>query len=118
MRTFLFIVALFLLLLNPNQLKAARLPNDVVFVSKWKFNELVRKGTAEGWARLPLGERTGQVGIALVGVPYKNYTLELDDRIETLKRSVQQLDHLKLKAPSKKSISAILKYAAEAMKKD
>ncbi len=42
----------------------------------------------------------------------------LDDRIETLKRSVQQLDHLKLKAPSKKSISAILKYAAEAMKKD
>ena len=42
----------------------------------------------------------------------------LDDRIETLKRSVQQLDQLKLKAPSKKSISAILKYAAEAMKKD
>ena len=32
---------------------------------------------------LPVGERTTKVGLALLGTPYKNYTLELDDRIET-----------------------------------
>ena len=32
---------------------------------------------------LPVGERTTRVGLALLGTPYKNYTLELDDRIET-----------------------------------
>lgn len=64
-------------------LKGAKLPENVVFVGKPKFNELVRRGVNEGWAKLPLGERTGKVAMALVGTPYKNYTLELDDRIET-----------------------------------
>ncbi|PWU05677.1 MAG: DUF1460 domain-containing protein [Verrucomicrobia bacterium] len=69
--------------LSGTLLKAARLPDDVVFAGKSKFNELVRRGATEGWAKLPLGERTGRVGMALLGTPYKNYTLELDDRIET-----------------------------------
>ncbi len=64
-------------------LKGAKLPDDIVFVGKSKFNELVRRGAAEGWAKLPLSKRTGNVGMALVGTPYKNYTLELDNRIET-----------------------------------
>ena len=40
-------------------------------------------GARENWRALPVGERTTKVGLALVGTPYKNYTLELDDRIET-----------------------------------
>ena len=34
------------------------------------------------WAALPLGERIVTVGRAMVGTRYKNYTLEIDNRIE------------------------------------
>jgi len=40
--------------------------------------------------------------------------LELKDQLELLRRSIRQLDKLKLKSPSKQSIKAILKYAEEA----
>jgi Protein of unknown function (DUF1460) len=42
----------------------------------------VSRGLTENWKELPVGERTTKVGLALLGTPYKNYTLELDDRIE------------------------------------
>ena len=41
----------------------------------------------------------------------------LKERVDTLKRSIDQLNKLKLKSPSKKSITAILKYAAAVNKK-
>jgi len=63
--------------------QAASLPADTVFVGKKKFEALVAKGNRENWASLPLGERVGRVGMAMAGTPYKNYTLELHDRIET-----------------------------------
>lgn len=63
--------------------KVPELPENVVFVGKSKFERLVKLGMRQGWSQLPLGERTGRVGIALVGTPYKNYTLELDNCIET-----------------------------------
>jgi len=59
------------------------LPERVVFVGKGKYEALIRRGVAENWRQLPLGERTVRAGLALVGTPYKNYTLELDERIET-----------------------------------
>jgi Protein of unknown function (DUF1460) len=64
-------------------IQAAALPESVVFVGKGKFDALIARGQAENWAALPIGERTVKVGQALVGTPYKNYTLELDTRIET-----------------------------------
>lgn len=39
--------------------------------------------------------------------------LELKDRLQVLRRSIRQLDKLKLKSPSKQSIKAILAYAAK-----
>lgn len=57
--------------------------NSKTFVSQGKFDRLVARGAAENWAALPIGERTAKVGMALVGTPYKNYTLEIDDRVET-----------------------------------
>ena len=38
--------------------------------------------------------------------------LELTNRLQVLGRTIQQLDKLKLKSPSKHSIKAILKHAA------
>jgi hypothetical protein len=39
--------------------------------------------------------------------------LELKDRLGVLRRTIKQLDKLKLSSPSKQSIKAILKYAGE-----
>jgi hypothetical protein len=64
-------------------LPAASLPESVVFVGKGKYDALVNRGIKENWRALPIGDRTIKVGLALVGTPYKNYTLELDSRIET-----------------------------------
>ncbi len=44
--------------------------------------------------------------------------LELKNRLQVLKRSIKQLDKLKLASPSKQSLKAILKYAKEVIKKD
>jgi hypothetical protein len=64
-------------------LRAEGLPESIVFVNQGKYQDLIQRGIAEKWSALPVGERTTRVGLALVGTPYKNYTLELDDRIET-----------------------------------
>ncbi len=42
----------------------------------------------------------------------------LNNQVETFKRSIEQIDKLKLKSPSQKSIKAIMNYAALSLKKD
>ena len=42
--------------------------------------------------------------------------IKLKERVETLLKSIEQLDLLKLKSPSKQSIKAILNYAKEGKK--
>lgn len=76
----LLISCLFLAIVSPSP---AALPESVVFVGQGKYQALINRGLAENWRELPIGERTSKVGLSLVGTPYKNYTLELDDRIET-----------------------------------
>jgi hypothetical protein len=58
----------------------ASLPFDTVFKGRSRFDQLLTR--ADEWKALPIGERTAAVGRALVGTPYKNYTLEIDDHIE------------------------------------
>ena len=43
--------------------------------------------------------------------------IELKDRLQMLRRSIRQLDKLKLKSPSKQSVKAIVKYAEEINRK-
>ena len=43
-------------------------------------------------ASLPIGERTATVGRSLVGMRYKNYTLEIDNRIEAPSVNFNALD--------------------------
>ena len=66
------------------------LPFDTVFKGKDRFNALVAQ--ADKWKSLPIGERTATVGRALVGTPYKSYTLEIDDRIEAASANFNGLD--------------------------
>jgi hypothetical protein len=59
----------------------ASLPMDVTFKGRTKFDELVAHG--DQWKNLPINERVAAVGRALTGTPYKSYTLEIDDHIES-----------------------------------
>jgi hypothetical protein len=60
----------------------AGLPFDTVFHGRDRFQLLVQRADEQNWKALPIGERTCAVGRALVGTPYKSYTLEIDDHIE------------------------------------
>lgn len=62
---------------------APRLPLNVVFQGESKFQAIVAKAERENWRNLPLSERTIRVAREMVGTPYVNYTLEVDDRIES-----------------------------------
>lgn len=61
---------------------APSLPLSRTFIGESKFDQLVQRGIKEDWRSLPIGKRTARVGLALVGTPYKNFTLEIDDRVE------------------------------------
>jgi len=80
MRKFLF--ANFLLLLAVSTAPAQSLPFSTVFKGQDQFNRLVSLARERNWAALPIGERTATVGQAMVGTPYKSFTLEIHDRIE------------------------------------
>lgn len=60
-----------------------RLPMATVFKGEAKFQAIVAKAEREGWRKMPIGERTARVAREMVGAPYTNYTLEVDDRIES-----------------------------------
>ena len=69
-----------------------RLPMSTVFKGREKFDKLVGLALRENWRALPIGERTARVGRALLGTPYVNYTLEIDDYIESPSINFNGLD--------------------------
>ena len=68
----------------------AQLPLDTVFKGRATFDALVAR--AAEWKALPIGARTATVGGALCGLPYKGFTLEIDDRIEAPSVNLTGLD--------------------------
>ena len=68
---------------TPPPPSAPRLPLDTVFKGESKFQAIVAKAERQNWRKLPLGERTVMVAREMIGTPYVNYTLEVDDRIES-----------------------------------
>ncbi len=60
-----------------------RLPMSVTFKGQDRFQRLVGLAQENNWKSLPIGERTAAVGQAMLGTPYKSYTLEIDNRIES-----------------------------------
>src|SRR4051794_21253349 len=61
---------------------AVTLPMRTVFKGQDRFEQLVVRARAENWKSLPIGERTATVGQAMLGTPYKSFTLEIDNRVE------------------------------------
>jgi hypothetical protein len=70
----------------------AALPFDTVFRGRDRFETLVHRADEENWKALPIGERVCAVGRALVGTPYKSFTLEIDDHIEAPSVNLNGLD--------------------------
>jgi hypothetical protein len=68
---------------TPPPTSSPRLPLDTVFKGESKFQAIVAKAERQNWRRLPLGERTVMIAREMVGTPYVNYSLEVDDRIES-----------------------------------
>jgi Protein of unknown function (DUF1460) len=62
---------------------AVTLPMRTVFKGQDRFEQLVVRAKAEKWSFLPIGERTAAVGQAMVGTPYRSFTLEVDNRTES-----------------------------------
>ena len=69
-----------------------RLPLSTVFQGESKFQAIVAKAERENWRNLPLGERTVRVARELVGTPYVNYSLEVDDRTESPVANLKGMD--------------------------
>ncbi len=72
--------------------QAPRLPLATVFKGESKFHAIMAKAGRENWSKLPIGERTIRVAREMVGTPYVNYTLEVDDRIESPVVNFQGMD--------------------------
>jgi N-acetylmuramoyl-L-alanine amidase-like protein len=71
---------------------AVTLPYGKVFKGESEFQQLVQQAESENWRSLPLGERTVTVGKALLGTPYVNYTLEIDDHLESPSVNLRGVD--------------------------
>lgn len=71
---------------------AVYLPYPTVFKGESEFQHLVKKAVSENWRSLPLGERTVAVGRALLGTPYVNYTLEIDNYTESPSVNLRGVD--------------------------
>lgn len=73
---------------------AESLPFATVFKGTNKFEKLIAlaKPHAERLQQTPIGERTVWFGQALIGTPYKGFTLEIDDHIEAPSVNFDGLD--------------------------
>ena len=69
-----------------------RLPLNTVFKGEAKFHALVAKAERENWRALPLPQRTIRAAREMVGTPYVNYSLEIDDRIESQSVNLTGMD--------------------------
>jgi len=58
------------------------LPLERVFVGEDRFHAFLRDARANEWAELAFPDRIVAIGKSFVGIPYENFTLEIDDHIE------------------------------------
>ena len=71
---------------------AEHLPQSTTFIGKQKFQQVSQKAIKERWAKLPMGLRMVKIAKELEGIPYKSYTLEIDNRIESPSVNFEGLD--------------------------
>jgi N-acetylmuramoyl-L-alanine amidase-like protein len=88
----LFAPLLLFLVSSLNSDAGIYLPYATVFKGNSEFQTLVQKAQSQNWRSLPLGDRTVAVGLSLVGTPYVNYTLEIDNHTESPSVNLKGVD--------------------------
>jgi Protein of unknown function (DUF1460) len=88
----LFAPLLLLLASSLNSEAGIYLPYATVFKGNAEFEALVQRAHSQNWRSLPLGDRTVAVGQSLVGTPYVNYTLEIDNHTESPSVNLKGVD--------------------------
>lgn len=68
------------------------LPMKTIFKGEERFQRIVAKAISEKWGSLKIGERVIKAAKELEGLPYENFTLEIDDRIESPSVNLNALD--------------------------
>jgi hypothetical protein len=68
------------------------LPMSTIFKGEARFNGIVKKALKEDWGKLPMNERLMKCAYELRGLPYQNFTLEIDDHIESPSVNLDGLD--------------------------
>ncbi|MCP5536331.1 MAG: DUF1460 domain-containing protein [Akkermansiaceae bacterium] len=68
------------------------LPLSTTFKGQAKFQSMARKAVKGQWGRLPMSERMVKVAKELEGTPYKSFTLEIDDHVESPSVNFQGMD--------------------------
>ncbi len=71
---------------------ASSLPFSTVFKGEKIFHQVVDKAQRENWRALPIGERISRFAMEFHGVPYKSFTLEIDDKIEAPSANLLGMD--------------------------
>jgi len=69
-----------------------RLPMETLFKGRETFEAMVKKAADGKWAELPIGERVIRFAKELEGTPYVNFTLEIDDHIESPSVNLDAVD--------------------------
>ena len=88
MRIFLCILFLIPLSLTAGE----HLPLSKTFKGQAKFQSIARKAVKEQWWKLPISDRMVKVAKELEGIPYKSYTLEIDNHIESPSVNFEGMD--------------------------
>ena len=86
------ILMCFLVFLPLSVSAGEHLPLSTTFKGQEKFHRIARKAVKGQWGRLPMGSRMVKVAKELEGLPYKSYTLEIDNHIESPSVNFQGMD--------------------------
>ncbi|MGJ8656881.1 MAG: N-acetylmuramoyl-L-alanine amidase-like domain-containing protein [Akkermansiaceae bacterium] len=79
-------------ILSPHTQAAEMLPQSVTFIGQQKFQQISQKAIAGNWRALPMGDRMAKIALELQGIPYKAYTLEIHNKIESPSVNFSGLD--------------------------
>ena len=89
----LLLLALFLSFFCTPQVHAGeKLDQSVTFIGSDKFQKINEKAIAENWRALPMGDRMAKIALELNSVPYKAYTLEIHNTVESPSVNFRGLD--------------------------
>ncbi len=72
--------------------KKRLLPRSTIFKGTDRFEKIVAKARKEEWRAFPIGKRVIAFARELHGTPYQNFTLEIDDKIESPSVNLLGLD--------------------------